>query len=65
MVRAAESLISAAPRGANAIEVGVDEWNEGAAKLYRRLGYRNEGIERVGDDEVVLLLRRSIAGIRD
>lgn len=50
MMQAAESLIAAAPRGAALVEVGVEEWNRGAAKLYRRLGY--------------LLLRRSIAEIR-
>ena len=65
MMRAAESLIAAAPRGANVIEVGVDDWNEDAAKLYRRLGYRKEGVERGGNDEVILLLRRSITDIQD
>jgi ribosomal protein S18 acetylase RimI-like enzyme len=64
MIREAESLIAAAPRGANAVEVGVDEWNQDAAKLYRRLGYRDHGVERGSNDEVILLLRRSIAEIR-
>ena len=64
MMRAAESLIAAAPRGANSIEVGVDEWNRDAAKLYRRLGYRDRGLERGGNGEVILLLRRSIGEIR-
>ena len=64
MVRAAESLIAAAPRGATAVEVGVDEWNHDAAKLYRRLGYRDDGFERGGHGEVILLLRRPIAEIQ-
>jgi ribosomal protein S18 acetylase RimI-like enzyme len=64
MVRAAESLIAAAPRGATVVEVGVDEWNHDAAKLYRRLGYRDDGFERGGNNEVILLLRRSIAEIQ-
>lgn len=64
MMRAAESLIAAAPRGAAVVEVGVEEWNEEAATLYRRLGYRDEGAERGGGREVILLLRRSIAEIQ-
>ena len=64
MMRAAESLLALAPRGAAVIEVGVEEWNHDAAKLYRRLGYRDEGAERGGNGEVILLLRRSIAEIQ-
>ena len=64
MMRAAESLIAAAPRGATVVEVGVEEWNHDAAKLYRRLGYSDEGVERAGNDEGELLLRRSIAEIQ-
>jgi ribosomal protein S18 acetylase RimI-like enzyme len=64
MMRAAESLIAAAPRVAEFVEVGVEEWNHNAAKLYRRLGYRDEGVERGEDGEVILLLRRSIAEIQ-
>jgi GNAT superfamily N-acetyltransferase len=64
MVRAAESLIAAASRRATVVEVGVDEWNHDAAKLYRRLGYRDDGVERGGHGEVILLLRRSIAEIQ-
>jgi ribosomal protein S18 acetylase RimI-like enzyme len=64
LMRAAESLIAAAPRGATVVEVGVDEWNHDAAKLYRRLGYRDDGVERGGNGEVILLLRRSIAEIQ-
>lgn len=64
MMRTAESLIAAAPRGATVVEVGVDEWNHDAAKLYRRLGYRDEGVEHGGNGEVILLLCRSIAEIQ-
>ena len=64
LMRAAESLIAAAPRGATVVEVGVDEWNHDAAKLYRRLGYRDHGVERGGTGEPILLLRRSIDEIR-
>jgi ribosomal protein S18 acetylase RimI-like enzyme len=64
LMRAAESLIAAAPRGAAVVEVGVEEWNHDAANLYRRLGYRDEGPERGGNGEVIHLLRRSIAEIR-
>jgi ribosomal protein S18 acetylase RimI-like enzyme len=63
MMRAAESLIAAAPRGATVVEVGVEEWNDDAAKLYRRLGYHDAGAERGGNGEVIVLLRRSIAEI--
>jgi GNAT superfamily N-acetyltransferase len=63
MMRAAESLIAAAPRGARMVEVGVDEWNHDAASLYQRLGYRDGGMERGGNGEVILLLRRPIADI--
>jgi RimJ/RimL family protein N-acetyltransferase len=45
------------------VEVGVDEWNHGAAKLYRRLGYREAGIEQGGTGELIVLLRRPIAHI--
>lgn len=64
MMQAAESLIPASPRGATVVEVGADEWNHDAAELYRRLGYRDEGVERGRSGEVILLLRRSIAEIR-
>jgi ribosomal protein S18 acetylase RimI-like enzyme len=64
MMRVAESLIAAAPRGATVVEVGVEEWNNDAVKLYRRLGYSDEGVERAGNDEGELLLRRSIAEIQ-
>jgi hypothetical protein len=33
------------------------------AKLYRRLGYRDDGIEPGGNGEVIRLLRRPIADI--
>jgi ribosomal protein S18 acetylase RimI-like enzyme len=64
MVRAAESLIAAAPRTATVVEVGVDEWNHEAAKLYRRLGYRDDGVERGNNGEEIRLLRRSLAEIQ-
>lgn len=60
MMRVAESLIAAEPRGATVVEVGVDEWNHDAAKLYRRLGYRDVGVERGANGEVIRLLRRPI-----
>jgi ribosomal protein S18 acetylase RimI-like enzyme len=65
LIRAAESLIASAPRGAVGVEVGVDEWNHKAAGLYRRLGYRDAGSERGSNDEVILLLRRPVADIDD
>ena len=63
LMRDAEALIASAPRGATVVEVGVDEWNHDAAKLYRRLGYRDAGSERGGNGEVILLLRRRISEI--
>jgi ribosomal protein S18 acetylase RimI-like enzyme len=63
MMRAAESLIVAAPRDATVVEVGVDDWNHDAARLYRRLGYREVGTECGGNGEVIRLLRRPIADI--
>jgi ribosomal protein S18 acetylase RimI-like enzyme len=65
LIRAAESLIASAPRGAVGVEVGVDEWNHRAAELYRRLGYRDAGSERGSNDEVIVLLRRPVADIDD
>jgi ribosomal protein S18 acetylase RimI-like enzyme len=63
MMRAAESLIAKTPRGATVVEVGVEEWNHDAAKLYRRLGYRDDGAERGANGELILLLRRPIADL--
>ena len=63
MMHAAESLIVTAPGGATVVEVGVDQSNHDATKLYRRLGYRDDGVERAGNGEVILLLRRPIAEI--
>lgn len=63
LIRAAESLIAAAPRGATVVEVGVDDWNHDAAELYRRLGYRDHSVERGGNNDVILLLRRPIGEI--
>lgn len=65
LMRAAESYIAAAPRGATVVEVGVDEWNDEAAKLYRRLGYTDAGTELESNGEVVLLFRRPITDIAD
>ena len=63
LMQAAESLIATAPRGATVVEVGVHEWNHDATKLYRRLGYRDGGVERGENGEVIVLLRRPIADI--
>jgi ribosomal protein S18 acetylase RimI-like enzyme len=63
LVREAESLIASAPRAATFVEVGVDVWNDEAAKLYRLLGYREAGAERGGNGEVIRLLRRPISGL--
>ena len=63
MIRAAESLIAAAPRGATVVEVGVDEPNHETATLYRRLGYCDDDVEHGGNGEVILLLRRPVADI--
>jgi ribosomal protein S18 acetylase RimI-like enzyme len=63
MIRQAEGLIAAGPRDATVIEVGVDDWNHDAAKLYRRLGYQDAGSERGRTGEVIFLLRRPIARV--
>jgi ribosomal protein S18 acetylase RimI-like enzyme len=64
MMREAESLVASRPRGATFVEVGVDEWNHDARKLYRRLGYRDAGAEQGSNGERILLLRRSIVEIQ-
>jgi ribosomal protein S18 acetylase RimI-like enzyme len=61
LMREAEALIAASPRAATLIEIGVEEWNHEAAKLYRRLGYRDAGDERGGKGEPIRLLRRPIS----
>jgi ribosomal protein S18 acetylase RimI-like enzyme len=61
LMRAAESLIAAAPRGATVVEVGVDDGNHDAVRLYRRLGYADAGAERSSRGETIVLLRRSLA----
>jgi len=61
MIRAAESLIAAAPRGAMTVEIGVDDWNHDAARLYRRLGYRDAGLEESESGRLILLLQRPVA----
>ncbi len=63
MMREAELHIAAAPRDATVVEVGVDEWNHEAAKLYRRLGYTDAGTELDNNGEIVLLFRRPITDI--
>ena len=49
--------------GATVVEVGVEEWNHGAARLYRRLGYGDEGSERGSSGEVIRLLRRPVSAL--
>lgn len=65
LMREAELLIAAAPRDATVVEVGADEWNHEAAKLYRRLGYTNAGTELESNGEIVLLFRRPVTDIGD
>jgi ribosomal protein S18 acetylase RimI-like enzyme len=60
LMREAERLIASAPRAATTLEIGVEEGNDEAAKLYRRLGYRDAGVERGRNGETVRLLRRPI-----
>jgi GNAT superfamily N-acetyltransferase len=61
LMRAAEALVAADPRGASTIEVGVDEWNDEAAKLYRRLGYAEAGAEPGDQGETIVLYRRPVS----
>jgi ribosomal protein S18 acetylase RimI-like enzyme len=63
LMREAESLIASTPRAAAFVEVGVDEWNDDAARLYRRLGYRDVGTERGSKGEVIRLLRRPLSAL--
>jgi ribosomal protein S18 acetylase RimI-like enzyme len=65
MMREAELHIAAAPRDATVVEVGVDEWNHEAAKLYRRLGYTDAGTELDSNGEIVLLFRRPITDVEN
>jgi ribosomal protein S18 acetylase RimI-like enzyme len=60
MIREAESLIASEPRGARVIEIGADEDNDGAIRLYRRLGYEDAGDERGSNGELIYLFRRPI-----
>ena len=60
MIREAESLIASEPRGARVIEIGADEDNDGAIRLYRRLGYDDAGDERGSNRELIYLFRRPI-----
>jgi ribosomal protein S18 acetylase RimI-like enzyme len=61
LMRAAERLAASAAGGATALEVGVDEGNKEAARLYRRLGYRDGGAERGSNGELILFLRRPLS----
>ena len=63
LMRAAEVGIASAPRTATVVEVGVDEWNHAATKLYRRLGYSDAGSERGSNGEVIRLLRRPVSAL--
>jgi ribosomal protein S18 acetylase RimI-like enzyme len=59
LMRKAEALIASSP-GASIVEVGVDDWNTEAAKLYRRLGYVESGSELGDKGETLVLLRKPI-----
>jgi ribosomal protein S18 acetylase RimI-like enzyme len=65
LMREAESLIVSASdsRVVTFVEVGVDDWNDDAARLYRRLGYRDAGAELGSKGETIRLLRRPISAI--
>ena len=63
LMREAESLIASAPRAATFVEIGAEEGNDEAAKLYRRLGYRDAGTERSRDGRIIHLLRRPISAL--
>jgi ribosomal protein S18 acetylase RimI-like enzyme len=63
LMREAERLVASSPNDVTVLEVGVEEWNEEAADLYRRLGYKRAGTERGGSGEVIVLLRRPLAEI--
>jgi ribosomal protein S18 acetylase RimI-like enzyme len=63
LIRKAESLIVSTPRAVTFVEVGVDEWNDDAARLYRRLGYRHAGTERGSKGEAIRLLRRPLSAL--
>jgi GNAT superfamily N-acetyltransferase len=60
MMRKAESLIASDPRGATEVEIGADEDNHDAARLYRRLGYAPAGDERGSNGELIHLFRRRL-----
>jgi ribosomal protein S18 acetylase RimI-like enzyme len=61
LMREAERLILAEPRGASVVEVGVDEWNQNARRLYERLGYRSMGAERGWSGAAIVLFRRPVS----
>jgi ribosomal protein S18 acetylase RimI-like enzyme len=58
LIRAAEELAS--ERGVATAEIGVEEWNQDARRLYERLAYRLSGEEKDDRGETILLLRRSL-----
>jgi ribosomal protein S18 acetylase RimI-like enzyme len=60
LVREPGRLIASEPRTATTLEIGVDEGNDEAAELYRRLGYRDAGVERGSNGEIICLLRRPL-----
>jgi ribosomal protein S18 acetylase RimI-like enzyme len=61
LMREAERLIAEDPRGASTVEVGVDEWNQDARRLYERLGYEPVGAERGWSGVAIVLFRRPVA----
>jgi ribosomal protein S18 acetylase RimI-like enzyme len=61
LMREAERSIAADPRGASVVEVGVDEWNQDARRLYERLGYESVGAERGWSGAAIVLFRRPVA----
>lgn len=62
-MREAERLIAEDPRGASIVEVGVDEWNQDARRLYERLGYEPLGTERGWSGVAIVLFRRPVAAL--
>jgi GNAT superfamily N-acetyltransferase len=46
LMHEAERLIAADPRSSSIVEIGIDEWNHDAGRLFERLGYESVGAER-------------------
>jgi ribosomal protein S18 acetylase RimI-like enzyme len=63
LMREAEAMIASASGPFTVVEVGVDEWNHEAAKLYRRLGYVEAGGERGSNGELIHLFRRTLHSV--